>query len=714
MSERRSLLWNGIVAVSIALGIGFNHRLTAEPSIYFIHLVLLGLLVAVVLASLAKAAARPFENRWRDLGVIVLALLYMGLGVGNSRFAASFMAIGLLFGTFYAFRVILGNWKVSTSLLCGAICAGVVIGTYRMVGSGRILEGFGPIGIATRLRVTELGGDNAYALLIANAVVAALYLAVVNPMLSARLAIAALIGYLVVHLVATLSRGGMVALAIGSLAFLVVRSPTQARRIAVAGVALLCTGLGVLWLLGSEAGAVLERYDILADPAGTERIAIWRMLVAHVFSSPVRAIFGWGTGALDLWTPWVTLQSAHSAFLDVLYMYGLVGVGALVLFLWWTGRGLLRLPPSEEKALLLAVFSQLVSASVYDSYYGAIQIGWLFGLWFGLMWTRIAQSHESGTMPAGIVHPRLEAAWEGSMAGRDTVELVDYLRVLWKRKAMIIWLVFVSAGMASLVSYMMRPVYEVSRVLRIGQIAHLSVQVGQADQIASLERSLIETREAVIETITDQRLLEEVRAKIVPEVPIERFTKRVMVDRKANPPTQVSAHVRYTVRGDTPAQAAAVADAIAESIIQRHAKVYQQGLAVKQGYEEELKGKIDVLSKEIQELRRAFDAMRTSRRVDAAALVLLQANLEDRERSLLGLKRELRDVQLSSLSPMLENTRVIAPEAMPTTPVKPKKIQNVLIGVAVSLLGGTFLAFFLEYWERISRERGKSTGPTIT
>lgn len=292
------------------------------------------------------------------------------------------------------------------------------------------------------------------------------------------------------------------------------------------------------------------------------------------------------------------------------------------------------------------------------------------------------------------------------MGSEEEVDLIDYLTVLWKRKAMIIWLVFLSVASAALVSYLMKPTYEVSRVLKIGQITGVG-RIGQTAGNASQGTHLIDTREAVIETITDQRLLEDVRAKIIPEVPIERLAKRITVDKR-------SAHVRFTVQGETPAQAVAVADAIAESIIQRHAKIVQEAMAVKQQYEEDLKAKIDVLTKEIRGMRITFDRIRANPRVDAAEIILLQANLEDRQRGLVGLRRELRDVQLSNLPPMSANTRIIAADAMPTKQVRPKTTLNMALAGALSLFTGIFLAFFLEYWERITRERREGARPAVT
>lgn len=287
------------------------------------------------------------------------------------------------------------------------------------------------------------------------------------------------------------------------------------------------------------------------------------------------------------------------------------------------------------------------------------------------------------------------------MVGDEEVEvnLVDYLNVLWKRKALIVSLVLLSAASAGLFSFLVKPTYEVSRILKIGQI-------GQVTEI--------DTREAVIEMLSDQRFLEEVRAKVGAGIPIEQFAKRVVVNRRSRPQAQDSTHVRYTVEAESPAEAVTVADAIADSVIQRHAKVFAEGMAVKERYEEDLKREIDLLSNEIYGIRKTFEDMRPSPRLDASVVILLQTILGDRERSLADLKRELRDLQISNSPVMSGNTRVLSADAPPTRPVRPKRAQNVLLAAAVSLFASVFLAFFLEYWERVTRERREGARPATT
>jgi len=61
-------------------------------------------------------------------------------------------------------------------------------------------------------------------------------------------------------------------------------------------------------------------------------------------------------------------------------------------------------------------------------------------------------------------------------------------------------------------------------------------------------------------------------------------------------------------------------------------------------------------------------------KVDASVAILRQANVEDRERSLAGLRTELKNSLLSRVR--YENATVIAADTSPQSPVKPKVKLN--------------------------------------
>ncbi|MFQ5745515.1 MAG: Wzz/FepE/Etk N-terminal domain-containing protein, partial [Acidobacteriota bacterium] len=95
------------------------------------------------------------------------------------------------------------------------------------------------------------------------------------------------------------------------------------------------------------------------------------------------------------------------------------------------------------------------------------------------------------------------------------VELIDYLRVIWKRKGLIIGGALVAAIAALGVSLSLPKTYEVSRTLKIGHLPPLITEGRVQDKAR-----LIEGREAVADRLTDHRalkaLVEELQLSVSP------------------------------------------------------------------------------------------------------------------------------------------------------------------------------------------------------
>lgn len=103
-------------------------------------------------------------------------------------------------------------------------------------------------------------------------------------------------------------------------------------------------------------------------------------------------------------------------------------------------------------------------------------------------------------------------------------------------------------------------------------------------------------------------------------------------------------------------------------------------------------------------MKRTLEKITKAPEVDAPAVILLQANMEGRERNLANLRGELREARLASIQS--ENTSVTAADAPPQHPVKPKVKLNVVLAGTLGLMTFTFLAFFLEYIEKARRREG--------
>jgi O-antigen ligase len=373
--------------VAIIAGIGWNARVIYSPPIFVVHIVLAALFAFIALGFLAVGAAGDeVDGRSEELMIVVLLLGFMLWGAGGGRFGDAYGVLAIIVVTFYCFRLLFANWYVSASLVIGAVCLGVVVSTYRAFGFSETLMKLATVTVASRLGLDALGGFNAYAFLLSVALVGLFYFFRVARSKLVRLG--CILGglYLFAYLVATLSRGGMVGLVVGVTVFTVlsVRRPHRAIWLLSAGAALV---LIALVLLLPDLTELKSRYDLFDDRSGTGRTFIWGYLLARLADAPLSIVFGNGTGSIDFQTPWTHIESAHSTYLEIVFTYGVIGLAIVTFFLWRSMRRIARQPRSLERAMMLAISSQMLAAGFFDSYHGSAQVGWFYGVWFALIWS---------------------------------------------------------------------------------------------------------------------------------------------------------------------------------------------------------------------------------------------------------------------------------------------------------------------------------------
>lgn len=276
--------------------------------------------------------------------------------------------------------------------------------------------------------------------------------------------------------------------------------------------------------------------------------------------------------------------------------------------------------------------------------------------------------------------------------GEPEIELIDYLNVIWKRKGLIVGGTVLAAAAALVVSVSMPKTYEVHRTLKIGHLP------GEFQKGTFIEGRPIEKREAVIGHLKDQKLLRRVIEELQLDLTPKEIADGLSIDRRTNP------HVRYTVQAHDPQLATRIADWVAGHIIGAHRQILDRWVRIARDYEIGLSARVRSLEAENRRMKEVMGGIIRTPDVNAATLALLQANIGERERSLGDLRRELKQARLSRLG--YENTSVIAADAPPEYPVKPKVKLNVALAGTLGVMLFTFLAFFLEY---IENARGRKT-----
>jgi len=125
--------------------------------------------------------------------------------------------------------------------------------------------------------------------------------------------------------------------------------------------------------------------------------------------------------------------------------------------------------------------------------------------------------------------------------------------------------------------------------------------------------------------------------------------------------TKPNPDVRYIVQTHDPKTVVRIADKLAEYIIKIHQSVFDKGLQITKEHEAQLASTIRNSGAQIQDMKKAMKGIMETPEVDSLVLISLQANIEDRERSLAYLRRELKESRLSRLKS--ENTSVSGADA---------------------------------------------------
>jgi len=254
----------------------------------------------------------------------------------------------------------------------------------------------------------------------------------------------------------------------------------------------------------------------------------------------------------------------------------------------------------------------------------------------------------------------------------DEVELIDYLKVIWKRKYLIVGGTLVAAAAALAVSLGMPKTYEVSRTLKIGKLP------GGIHEGRMVAGKFIETHEDVLQHLGDHRFLENAMAKLNLGETGGEIASRISIDKKINP------HVRYIVQASDP-------------------PTFDRSMQIIKEHEAKLAAMIRIVEVEIEGMKKVLKGVTEAPEVDTPAVILFQGNIEGRQRNLASVRTELKVSRLSRVG--FENTTVIAADAPPQHPVKPRVKLNVMLAGTLGLMMFTFVAFFLEYIEK-AKKRG--------
>jgi uncharacterized protein involved in exopolysaccharide biosynthesis len=319
----------------------------------------------------------------------------------------------------------------------------------------------------------------------------------------------------------------------------------------------------------------------------------------------------------------------------------------------------------------------------------------------------------------------------------DTIELIDYLRVVWKRKGLIIIGTLLCMVIAGVVSVMQPKTYRATSVIEIGTLT-LGGQILPIEEPDDTKEKI--ERAFIYNVIEELGLSESFSPDIKVELHKDTRILSVGVDSQSDSVEQavrvleklnavvLDDHRRVIQSSKTQLQNRIKTLILQSGTIRAGKKALFQKLSLLEKNRENLKEQIKVLEERIEKLFSEKKRLNLDANPDNTLSILvfsneiqqyqryyselqekLKYNLANREidfkTELINKDEKLQDIELSkqNIQDKLDNlkeTTVIKNPGYEKIPVKPKIKLNILLAGMAGLMFFLFLAFFMEYLER--------------
>ena len=294
----------------------------------------------------------------------------------------------------------------------------------------------------------------------------------------------------------------------------------------------------------------------------------------------------------------------------------------------------------------------------------------------------------------------------------NEIELIDIIRVIWKRRYLILLGTLLLTLGAAGISMVLPRVYEVSALVEPGirPFADANGQIVNELPVISPEA----LRETILSGAYDgviQKKLD-ISTAIYPGI-------------KVSTPKN-SAFVGISIESTDPEQATAILDELliqvnndVQSKLGNEKNKIENEIQLAQISDRSISEKIKLIEKQmmdtatkIQEMEKTRQKSIAMRSSDAMSVLLYSNEIQNQQIYLNNLQDSLHSLKTATLTSvvkmdnlrlklgMIQSTKVIKPPTIPNHPVKPKRALIVALAGVLGLMGSMMLAFLLEYFER--------------
>jgi len=293
---------------------------------------------------------------------------------------------------------------------------------------------------------------------------------------------------------------------------------------------------------------------------------------------------------------------------------------------------------------------------------------------------------------------------EDRMPNYEEVDLMDYLKVVWKWKYLIIIGTVVCAAIAGMVSLSLPRVYETTEVIEIGRIRTTQevegIKTGGEELLADVNsvKSVMES-EAFMNQVIQTLNLNESPKSLLERVKVQRVERTNIL--------------KVSVQANSPEEAVRIAKAMANLVINDHKDKFNKLMKLQNSYKEDLARDVKKMEEEIALRMDTLESISKDPGVNIPTVILLQQGLLEARNRLTALKGKLQSLEIGLTPFNSYNTRVVAEPVAPRSAISPKVRLNILISAVIGFMVFILLSFFLEYVQKYKKETEKKGQATF-
>jgi capsular polysaccharide biosynthesis protein len=260
----------------------------------------------------------------------------------------------------------------------------------------------------------------------------------------------------------------------------------------------------------------------------------------------------------------------------------------------------------------------------------------------------------------------------------DEIDLRELINVIIKRKKLILGIFLASVIVTAVISFSTPRVYLSTAIIQTGFVDAPLIGIAEAEQAIKTQDFL-------------NPIVKELELKVEPE------SLKSAINLKEIKDTSL---VQFEVEHQGMSTSYKLLRAIADSFLTKNNELYQQRMDYLNGQIKELDAQIDSVKSDISRTQELIQNLSLSEEIserDAGVkIILLQNTLPSYYDNLMDLSEKNNNLRLT----LIKAKEFKLVDLIKPKPIKPNKKLNIALAGVLSLMFATFLAFFMEFWQK--------------